>query len=192
MLAVPPLVPLIHRELHLDEKSVGALVSGPVLLLAIAAVPGSLLTAKLGIPGAVIGLRRGSGIGLVAPVRAAGGWLRAQWWPDGRRQQAARIGLVVGMASATYFGANAYLPDFLEQSGRHDLISPTLAVLNGSQLLTAPAVALWPNLLTGRGGFIGSAALMAIAQTGIVFTPGLGVVPWAFVIGFATAAASRA
>src|SRR2546423_3589340 len=53
MLAVPPLIPLIHRELHLDEKSVGALVSGPVLLLAIAAVPGSLLIAKLGVRGAL-------------------------------------------------------------------------------------------------------------------------------------------
>src|SRR5256885_8099297 len=53
MLAVPPLVPLIHRDLHFDEKSVGALVSGPVLLLAIAAVPGSLLIAKLGVRGAL-------------------------------------------------------------------------------------------------------------------------------------------
>lgn len=99
------------------------------------------------------------------------------------------MGLVMGMASATYFGANAYLPDFLDQTGRHDLISPALAVLNGSQLLTAPAVALWPRLLTGRGGFLGSAALMAIAQTGIVFTPGVGMVAWAFVLGFSTALA---
>ena len=53
MLAVPPLIPLIHRELHLDEKAVGALVSLPVLLLAIAAVPGSLLIAKLGVRGAL-------------------------------------------------------------------------------------------------------------------------------------------
>src|SRR2546421_4313990 len=54
MLAVPPLVPLIHRELHLDEKAVGVLVSGPLLILALAAVPGSLLIAKLGGRGAVI------------------------------------------------------------------------------------------------------------------------------------------
>src|SRR3979411_1484758 len=47
MLAVPPLIPLIHRELHLDEKSIGALVSLPVLILAVASVPGSLLIAKL-------------------------------------------------------------------------------------------------------------------------------------------------
>lgn len=286
MLAVPPLIPLIHRELHLDEKAVGALVSGPVLLLAIAAVPGSLLIAKLGVRGAVLaglgsvavfGALRGLGpsvtvlfsatflmgvgvavtqpafpslvrewfprriaiatavysngilIGetlptaLTTPVGvlplAGGDWRWAlaswsvvvlvsaiaiasfsparlrdssrlsRWWPEWRKHQAVRIGLVMGMASATYFGANAYIPDFLDQTGRHDLISPTLAILNGAQLLTAPAVALWPGLLTGRGGFIGSAVLMAIAQAGIVFTPGPGVVVWAFVLGFSTALA---
>jgi len=286
MLAVPPLVPLIHRDLHLDEKAVGALVSGPVLLLAIAAVPGSLLIAKLGVRGAllaglgtvaVFGALRGYGpsvpvlfsatflmgvgvavsqpafpalvrewfprriaiatavysngiligetlptafttpvgalplahgdwrwslafwsvivlasslaIALNSPARAAGVSLGGRWWPEWRRHQAVRIGLVMGMASATYFGANAYIPDFLDQTGRHDLISPALAVLNGSQLLTAPAVALWPRLLTGRGGFLGSAVFMAIAQAGIVFTPGVGVVAWAFLLGFATALA---
>jgi MFS transporter, CP family, cyanate transporter len=286
MLAVPPLVPLIHRELHLDEKAVGALVSGPVLLLAIAAVPGSLLIAKLGVRGAllaglgtvaVFGALRGFGpsvpvlfsatflmgvgvavtqpafpslvrewfprriaiatavysngiligetlptalttpvgvlplvhgdwrwalaswsvlvlssaiaIAFFAPARVRDASLRSRWWPDWRKHQAVRIGLVMGMASATYFGANAYIPDFLEQTGRHDLISPTLALLNGSQLLTAPVVALWPNLLTGRAGFVGSAALMAVAQVGIVFTPGVGVVAWAFMLGFATALA---
>src|SRR5437763_16677197 len=69
MLAVPPLVPLIHRELHLDEKAVGALVSGPVLLLAVAAVPGSLLIAKLGVRGAVI-----VGLGSVAVFGAVRGY----------------------------------------------------------------------------------------------------------------------
>jgi cyanate permease len=69
------------------------------------------------------------------------------------------------------------------------LISPTLALLNGSQLLTAPAVAFWPRLLTGRAGFIGSAVIMAGAQLGLVLTPGAAVVAWAFVLGFATALA---
>src|SRR5207237_8008949 len=87
------------------------------------------------------------------------------------------------------FGANAFIPDFLQQTGRHNLISPTLAVLNGSQLLTAPAVALWPRLLTGRAGFIGSAVIMAAAQLGLVLAPGVGVVSAAFVLGFSTALA---
>src|SRR5215472_10689895 len=61
MLAIPPLIPLIHRELHLDEKAVGALVSGPILILAIASVPGSLLIAKLGARGALF-----AGLGSIA------------------------------------------------------------------------------------------------------------------------------
>ena len=286
MLAVPPLVPLIHRQLNLDEAAVGALVSGPVLILAIASVPGSLLIAKLGIRGALVaglgsvalfGALRGLGssaasllaatflmgvgvavsqpafpalvrewfprriaiatavyangiligetlptvfttpfgvlplahgdwrpalaswslfvlvsavaIAIYAPARAAGVLAARRWWPQWRSHQTIRIGIVMGMCSATYFGANAYIPDFLDQTGRHGLISPALAVLNASQLLTAPAVAVWPRVLTGRGGFVGSAALMAVAQAGIVLTPGVGVVAWAFVLGFSTALA---
>jgi cyanate permease len=55
--------------------------------------------------------------------------------------------------------------------------------------LTAPAVAIWDRLLTGRVGFLGSAGLMAIAQIGIVLTPGAGVLAWAFLLGFAAALA---
>ena len=286
MLAVPPLIPLIHRELHLDEKAVGALVSGPVLLLAIAAVPGSLLIARFGVRGAlfaglgsvaVFGALRGLGpgapvlfsatflmglgvavtqpafpslvrewfprriaiatavysngiligetlptvlttpfgvlplthgdwrwalatwsvlvacsavaIAAAAPTRATGPAVTRRWWPDWRQGQAVRIGIVMGMASAAYFGANAFIPDFLDQTGRHNLISPTLALLNGSQLLTAPVVALWPNLLAGRAGFVGSAAIMATAQLGLVLTPGSGVLLFAFALGFSTALA---
>jgi CP family cyanate transporter-like MFS transporter len=286
MLAVPPLIPLIHRELHLDEKAVGALVSLPVLLLAAAAVPGALLIAKLGVRGAlgvglacvaIFGGLRGFGpstpvlfsatflmgvgiavsqpafpslvrewfprriavatavysngiligetvpTGLTSPIGvlplAHGDWrwaiamwsvvvlvsgvaivfaapargprpaVRPRWWPSWREGPAVRIGLVMGMASAVYFGTNAYIPDFLDETGRHSFITPTLFVLNGAQLLTAPAVALRERLLTGRAGFIGSAALMALGQVGIVLTPGAGVIVWAFVLGFAAALA---
>jgi len=134
-------------------------------------------------------LLSGIAIGAAAPTRRAGSEVHRRWWPDWRQGQAIRIGLVMGMASAAYFGANAFIPDFLDQTGRHNLISPTLAVLNGSQLLTAPAVALWPQLLTGRAGFIGAAVVMAAGQIGIVLTPGAGVVGWAFVLGFSTALA---
>lgn len=48
MLAVPPVLPLIHRDLSLSEKAIGALSGLPVLLLGVAAVPGSLLIARLG------------------------------------------------------------------------------------------------------------------------------------------------
>jgi len=285
VLAVPPLIPLIHRDLHLDEKGVGALVSLPILVLALASVPGALLIAKLGVRGAIIaglgfvavfGALRGAGstsvlfaatllmgvgvavtqpafpslvrewfptriaiatavysngiligetlpvtlttpvgalplahgdwrwalalwsilvvasavaIGIAAPARSRKLAVPARWWPSWLEGQALRIGLVIGMASAVYFGANAFIPDYLDQTGRHELITPMLAVLNAAQLLTAPAVALWPRLLTGRLGFIGSAGLMAIAQIGIVVTHGPWVVAWAFLLGFATALA---
>jgi len=286
LLAVPPVIPQIHHDLHLDEKGVGALVSLPVLLLATAAVPGSLLIARLGIRRAlatglglvaVFGALRGLGpstpvlftstflmgvgvavsqpafpsivrdwfprriavatavysngiligetipnalttpvgvlplahgdwrwalamwsvlvlvsgvaIAVAAPARGPKPTIPTRWWPSWLEGQTMRIGIVMGMASAVYFATNAYIPDFLDQTGRHQLISPTLAIFNGAQLLTAPVVAIWEGLLTGRLGFIGSSALMAVAQIGIVVTPGAGVLLWALVLGFAAALA---
>ena len=286
MLAVPPLIPQIHHDLHLDEKGVGALVSLPVLLLATAAVPGSLLIARWGVRGALVaglgfvavfGAVRGLGpstpvlftstflmgvgvavsqpafpsivrdwfprriavatavysngiligetlptalttpvgvlplahgdwrwalalwsvlvaasaiaIAFAAPARGPKPSVPTRWWPSWREGQTVRIGVVMGMASAVYFATNAYIPDFLDQTGRHGLISPTLAIFNGAQLLTAPAVAIWDRLLAGRVGFIGSAVLMAVAQVGLVVTPGAGILIWALVLGFAAALA---
>ena len=54
LLAVPPVLPLIHSELNLDEKGVAALSGVPLLLLGIAAVPGSLLIARVGARNALI------------------------------------------------------------------------------------------------------------------------------------------
>ena len=49
ILAVPPLLPLIHHDLHLVETQVGLLVALPLILFAAAAVPGSLLVARIGV-----------------------------------------------------------------------------------------------------------------------------------------------
>src|SRR5437016_8248558 len=43
LLAVPPVIPLIHRDLDLSETAIGTLGTLPSLLLAAGAVPGSLL-----------------------------------------------------------------------------------------------------------------------------------------------------
>ena len=48
MLAIPPLVPLLHTDLQLSETGIGVLSSLPTLLFAAAAVPGALLIARLG------------------------------------------------------------------------------------------------------------------------------------------------
>src|ERR1700730_7922103 len=46
LLAVPPLLPLIHRDLPLDETPVAALLGLPVLLLAAAATLGSVIISR--------------------------------------------------------------------------------------------------------------------------------------------------
>src|ERR1700761_4199034 len=57
LLAVPPLIPLIHSDLHLTETEIGTLGTLPSLLLAAVAIPGSALIARFGAETAlVIGL----------------------------------------------------------------------------------------------------------------------------------------
>ncbi len=53
-LAVPPLIPLIHQDLDLSEKAVGALGGLPVLMFAGGALFGSLLLARTGAVRALI------------------------------------------------------------------------------------------------------------------------------------------
>jgi len=67
ILAVPPVIPLIHDELHLSATQIGILTGLPSMLFAFAAVPGSLLIARLGVGTALV-------IGLA--LNAIGGALR--------------------------------------------------------------------------------------------------------------------
>src|SRR5215470_12155690 len=48
VLAVPPIIPLIRDELGMSETEVGLLIGLPIVAWAFAAVPGSLLVARLG------------------------------------------------------------------------------------------------------------------------------------------------
>jgi len=48
ILAVPPVIPLIHDDLHLTETQVGILSGLPMVLFAAAAIAGSLMIARLG------------------------------------------------------------------------------------------------------------------------------------------------
>jgi CP family cyanate transporter-like MFS transporter len=54
VLAVPPLLPLIHGDLALSETEIGTLAGLPALMFAAAAVPGSLIIARFGARGALI------------------------------------------------------------------------------------------------------------------------------------------
>jgi CP family cyanate transporter-like MFS transporter len=70
LLAVPPVLPLVHRGLGLTETGIALLAGLPVVVFAVAAVPGSLLIARIGARGAVI-------VGMVLMAVASG--LRGAW-----------------------------------------------------------------------------------------------------------------
>jgi len=286
LLAVPSLIPLIHVELGLSETEVGVLSGLPAVLFALAAVPGSLLIARLGARATVIvglllcalagGLRGAATdialldvtsvlmalgiafmqpalpplvrewmpnrIGLATAVYTNGlvvgeilpvaltipfvlpwvamswrwglalwslpvllitvlfAWLGpddldrgpgvtpARWWPDWSNPLVWRLGAMLGAANACYFGTNAFLPDYLHQLGRSDLVSPALSALNIGQLpasfvLLAVAGRLerrvWPYLAGG--------VTLLMALMGIALSSGAMIIVAAGTIGFAAA-----
>ena len=287
LLAVPPVIPAIHRDLGLDEKGVSVLTGLPVLLLALAAIPGSLLIARLGARRALVaGLlavaigsaARGAGPSLAVlftatlvmgagvatsqpvfptltrewfPARIAlatavysngllvgemvpasltgplvapalgGSWpltfaawslpvlatvalvllltphrpIRPdlsgrRWWPDFRNPRIWRVGLVMGFASAAYFGTNAFLPDFVHAAGRPDLKDPSLTALNAAQIAASALVLALPDRLVGRRWpFVTVGGMLAASCLGITITTGAWIVVWAGVVGFAAALA---
>jgi CP family cyanate transporter-like MFS transporter len=67
VLAVPPVIPVIQADLHLSGTEIGFLTGLPVILFAVAALPGSILIARFGALGTLL-------FGLL--LTAAGGGLR--------------------------------------------------------------------------------------------------------------------
>lgn len=247
LLAVPPVLPLIHRDLKLTESAVALLANLPVLMLAGSSVFGSLLVARLGprvalIAGlaviAVSSALRGAGhsaavlylmtfvmglgiaviqpsfpalsrswfpsrvplatsiwangllvgealsasltLPLVLPL-AGGSWERsfvvwgavvaavtaglalftrgdgargmvahARWLPDFRDPKQWQLGFLQAAASIAYFGANAFLPDYMHLSGHDAIIGPCLAALNIGQLPASLAVGVVPLRIVAR------------------------------------------
>jgi CP family cyanate transporter-like MFS transporter len=288
ILAMPPVIPLVHAELHMTETQIGLLVGLPLLMFALAAIPGSLLIARLGVMLAVIsgmviaalaGAARGaapdvpalyatsiatgfgvaimqpalptlarewapSRIGLATVAYTSGMmmgatfpplltnsyvlplvdgswranlvlwavpaflivpifWLMSPrqgpfakpkaanqlWWPDFKNPVVWLLGLTFGSNNSPYFAINAFLGDYVAHQGRPDLLGPSLAWLNGSQiaaLVVLFALAgrlqrrIWPFVLFGPMLLAGFLA-MILAPTGVV------IVTAAALIGIATA-----
>lgn len=114
----------------------------------------------------------------------------SRWWPDWPARDVWRLGLIFGGVGPLYFGTNAFLPGYLTEVGRPDLISPALTALNLGQF---PASLLlmgfarrvesraWPLVVSGILGLVGLA--------GIVVTAGPLTVASAGLLGFAAGAA---
>jgi CP family cyanate transporter-like MFS transporter len=88
ILSVPPVIPLIHDDLDLNATQIGILTGLPSMLFAIAAVPGSLLIARLGVTTAMV-------VGLA--LNAIGGALRGAL-PDVYWLYAMTIAMGAGVA----------------------------------------------------------------------------------------------
>jgi len=287
ILAVPPLIPLIHNDLHMSETEIGILAGLPVILFAFAAVPGSLLIARFGALATVIaGLLitalgsalRGAApsvlalyaativtgfgvavmhpsmpplvrtwlpdrtgfatavyangllIGEILPVSlmlpvvlplVGGSWrlgsvlwavpcvviaviifvaaprrvavnsaphLPRRWWPDWNSGLLWRLGLMLGGANASYFTANHFLPDYLNQTGHGDLVGPALVFLNVGQL-PGSFLLLW---LAGRlerqsATYLLYGASILLGVLGIILGNGPVILASAGLIGFASA-----
>jgi CP family cyanate transporter-like MFS transporter len=113
----------------------------------------------------------------------------SRWWPDWKDPLVWLLGLTFGANNAMYFGVNAFVPDYLISHGRSELIGPALVAVTGAQVLAtlimlpvAGRLQRWrslPYLVFGPMSFV--------AAIGLALSSGIGVVLWAFVLGFSTA-----
>lgn len=286
ILAVPPVITAVQADLALSGTEVGLLSGLPVVLFALAAVPGALLIARVGAVSAMMtgllvaalgtALRAGAtgaptlfaativmgagiavmqpalpavvrlwlpgriGLGtavftnglivgeiipvaLMVPVvlpwvdqswrwglaawalplvaiaalvalarprprAAAATPVRPHWWPQWRHPQVWRPGLMLGGANGAYFGANTFLPGYLQAAGRPDLIPDALTALNLGQLPASILLLVlagrlerraWPFIALGIG------TLLCIG--GVVATASLWTVAFAAALGFCAA-----
>ena len=111
-----------------------------------------------------------------------------RWWPDWRSPLIWRLGLIFGSVNAMYFVTNAFLPDYVTAAGRADLISSALTALNVGQL---PAsflmLGLAGRLVKRPWAYATTGALSLLSIVGMLLMPGLWIVFWAGMLGFANA-----
>jgi MFS transporter, CP family, cyanate transporter len=113
-----------------------------------------------------------------------------RWWPDWPAFDVLRLGLIFGGVGPLYFGTNAFLPGYLSEAGRADLISPALTALNLGQLPASLLLIAFARYIERRAWPFVVSSLVGLAGIGaIVMTASLLTVIGAAVAGFAAGAA---
>lgn len=113
-----------------------------------------------------------------------------KWLPDWHQGLVWRLGVMFCCVNAIYFGANTFIPIYLNSAGRPDLISDALTALNFAQIPASLLLVLvarkverraWPYILSGF--------LSLTGVVGLVFVIGPLTPFWAGLLGFSDAAA---
>jgi MFS transporter, CP family, cyanate transporter len=120
-----------------------------------------------------------------AEMPAARGAARLHWLPDWRSPTTWQLGLLQGGGSITYFGANAFLPDYLHATCRPETIAPALALLNLAQLPASVILLVYGRAFAGRRRPLLAIGVLALVALGLMLAPSSGlVIAGAALIGF--------
>jgi CP family cyanate transporter-like MFS transporter len=110
-------------------------------------------------------------------------------WPNWRNKQVWQCGVLFGSVNGIYFGTNAFLPGYLSDVGRPDLISAVLTALNFGQLPASFALLAVSRSMERRAWpFVVCGTLMLFCILGIVSTASFWTVFFAGCLGFVLAA----
>ena len=116
---------------------------------------------------------------------AAAAAMARRWWPDWSSKLIWQVGVLFGSVNSVYFASNAFLPGYLSEAGRPDLIAASLTALNLGQLPASFALLgatgrferrAWPFVLSG--------AMMLTCIAGMVMTASAWTVGFAGALGF--------
>ena len=108
-----------------------------------------------------------------------------RWWPEWPARDVWRLGLIFSSGSAIYFGSNAFLPGYLTQSGRADLISPALIALNLGQIPMSLLLIAFARRLEGKASPLVVSGVASVACIiGIVASAGPATIASAAALGF--------
>ncbi|MDE2227659.1 MAG: MFS transporter [Alphaproteobacteria bacterium] len=127
---------------------------------------------------------------LVAPLEpAAKSSVPRRWWPDWKNPLVWRLAFTMGGVNTAYFATNTFLPDYLHATGDGRWISAALTSLNFCQLPASFAMlVLAEKLVRRRAAYVVLGALVLASAAGLAFMPGVWIVVWSGVMGFANSA----
>ena len=110
-----------------------------------------------------------------------GSTIPAKWWPDWSNSLVWRLGILFGSINASYFAANAFLPVYLADAARPDLVGKAVTALNFGQLPGSFLLLIFASRLERRAWpYITAGLLEFVSLLGMVY----GVGGWTSAVGW--------